>query len=135
MATSLPIHRRALTLAEILGHPMDLDLVLLRGFYLFSTFIASAFFFQCLRGKRRLRLGRHLGFYPSSASMGNALHQLQTIAQPQAEHAVVEILNEEADEDDAGDPEDSAAHFRRQTARIRRGENIDRLVTKYCPKR
>ena len=108
---------------------MDLDLVLLEGLYLFSMFIACAFFFQRYRWKRRKRLGkRHLGFYPSSASMGNALHQLQVVAQPQVQYVIEEKLDEEADEDDSGGPDDPTRHLHRQAKKIRRGEKIDRLT-------
>lgn len=111
---------------------MDLDLLLLSGFYGLVCFVGCAFLYQRWRWRRMKRLGRrHLGFYPSGASLGNALHQLQVIAQPQVEHVIAEKLNEEAAEDDAGGPDDPIRHLHRQAARIRRGEKLDRLTALF----
>lgn len=108
---------------------MDLDLLLLSGFYGLVCFIGCVFFYQRWRWRRRKRMGgSHLGFYPSGASLGNALQQLQAIAQPQVEYVLEEKLDEEADEDDAGGPDDPTRHLHRQAARIRRGERLDRLT-------
>ena len=104
---------------------MNLDLALLRGFYLFTALIALAFFLQRYRWRRRRRLGKsNWGFYPSSAGMGNALQQLSTLAQPQVEHVLEEKLAEKADEDDEGGPLDPVQHLGRQCGRIRRGEKL-----------
>lgn len=108
---------------------MDLDRLLLSGFYGLVCFVGGAFFYQRWLWRRRKRMGRRrLGFYPSGASLGNALHQLQVIAQPQVEHVVAEKLNEEAAEDDAGGPDDPIRHLHRQAARIRRGETVGQLT-------
>jgi hypothetical protein len=108
---------------------MDFGSGLLAGFWLFIVFVGCAFCFQRFRWRRRKRLGRrHLGFYPSSSSMGNALQQLQIFAQPRAEYVLQEKFDEDADEDDVGDTEDPTGHFRRQVARIRRGEKVDQLT-------
>jgi hypothetical protein len=42
---------------------------------------------------------RQMGFYPGTASMGNALHQLSVIAQPQLEYVLEEKLSEDSEED------------------------------------
>jgi hypothetical protein len=108
---------------------MDFGSGLLVGFWLFIVFVGCAFFFQRFRWRRRKRLGRrHLGFYPNSTSMGNALQQLQIFAQPWAEYVLQEKFDEDADEDDVGGPEDPTGHFRRQVARIRRGEEVNQLT-------
>jgi len=108
---------------------MDLDLVLLRGFYLFSIFVMGAFFFQRLRWRRRKRLGKRcLGFYPGAASMGNALHKLQVLAQPQVQYVLEEKLEEESDDDEEGAPKDPTEHLHRQAAKIRRGVKVERLT-------
>jgi hypothetical protein len=67
-------------------------------------------------------------FYPSTASLGNALHQLQVLAEPQVAYVIEEKLDEEADEDDEGGPDDPVRHLHRQAAKIRRGERLDRLT-------
>jgi len=108
---------------------VDLDLLLLKGLYAFSCFIGCVFFYQRWRWRRRKRLGRSsLGFYPGATSLGNALHQLHVLAEPQVAYVVEEKLDEEADEDDEGGPDDPVRHLHRQAARIRRGEMLDRLT-------
>jgi hypothetical protein len=108
---------------------MNFDSCLLIGFWLFILFVGCAFFFQRFRWRRRKRLGRaHLGFYPSSTSMGNALQELQIFAQPRVEYILQEKFDEDVDQDDAGGPEDPTRHFRRQVRKIRNGEKIDQLT-------
>ena len=108
---------------------MALDLMLLKGFYAFSCFVGCAFFSQRWQWRHRRRRGRsRLGFYPSASSLGNALHQLQAIAEPQMAYVIEEKLDEEADEDDEGGPDDPTRHLYRQAAKIRRGERPDRLT-------
>lgn len=109
---------------------MDLDLLLLKGFYAFSCFVGCVFFYQRWRWRRRRRMGRsRQGFYPSASSLGNALHQLQGIAEPRVAYVIEEKLDEKVDEDDEAGPEDPTRHLHRQAARIRRGERLDRLTT------
>ena len=107
---------------------MDLDLLLLKGFYAFSCFVGCAFFYQRWRWRRRRRSRSNLGFYPNASSLGNALHQLQAIAEPRVAYVIEEKLDEEADEDDEGGPDDPTRHLHRQAAKIRRGERLDRLT-------
>jgi hypothetical protein len=113
---------------------MDFDLLLLAQLYLFSVLIACAFVFQRLRWKRRKqRKKNNLGFYPSSTSLGNALHQLQSIVAPPMKHVVMQTLDEDdLDEQDTGDGNQNSAqrHLLKQAARIRRGENIELLTAR-----
>jgi hypothetical protein len=60
--------------------------------------------------------------------MGNALHSLQAIAEPQVRYVVAEELEEEAEDEDAGGPDDPTTHLLRQARRIRRGEVVERLT-------
>jgi hypothetical protein len=115
---------------------MDFDLLLLAQLYLFSILVASAFVFQRLRWRHRKQRGKkNLGFYPSSTSLGNALHQLQSIAEPPVKYVVVEIMDEDdPDEQDSGDQNNSQRHLLKQAARIRRGEHLERLTARM-PKR
>jgi hypothetical protein len=69
-----------------------------------------------------------LGFYPTGASIGNALHMLQAIAEPQVQHVIEERLEEPVDEEDETGPKDPTAHLMRQARRIRNGEDVDRLT-------
>jgi hypothetical protein len=110
---------------------MNLELLLLEGLYLFALFVAIAFILQRARWRRRRRLGRtDPGFYPTSTSLGNALHQLQSIAEPPAKYVITERLDEkdEADDDEHGGTPNPKTHLLRQAARIRRGEPLDRLT-------
>jgi hypothetical protein len=65
-----------------------------------------------------------LGFYPSGASIGNALQVLQAIAEPQVQHVIEERLEEPAEDDDQAGPNDPTAHLMRQARLIRKGEDV-----------
>jgi len=108
---------------------VDLDLLLLKGLYAFLGVIGFVFFYQRWRWRRRKRLRMSdPGFYPRTTSLGNALHQLQVLAEPRVAYVVEEKLDEEAEEDDESGPNDPVRHLHRQAARIRRGERLDRLT-------
>lgn len=111
---------------------MNFDSAVSLCLWAFLAFIGVTFLFQRLRWTRRGRRGKsNLGFYPSTASLGNALHQLQAIAQPQVEYVIAEKLDEEADEDDSGNPDHQIApvlHLHRQAAKIRKGEKVDQIT-------
>jgi hypothetical protein len=74
-----------------------------------------------------------LGFYPTGASMGNALQVLQAIAEPQIQHVIEEKLDEAADEEDETGPKDPTAHLMRQARRIRNGEKVEQLTALLPP--
>jgi hypothetical protein len=116
------------------GVEVNLDVMAIAGLYIFSAFFATMFFFQRHRWRRRKRQGKsNWGFYPSSASLGNALQELSVLAQPQVEYVLEERLNEDAEEDREGGPENPVAHLHRQAAKIRRGEKLDRLTATRRP--
>ncbi len=111
---------------------LNLDLILLRGFVGFMALFTVFFLFQRYRWRRRKRKCKsNWGFYPSSSSLGNALQQLSVFAQPQVEYVLEEKLNEDAEDDSEGGPEDPIAHLHRQAVKIRRGEKIDRLTATH----
>jgi hypothetical protein len=112
---------------------MDLAMALVRGLYALNALvILSCGCLFCLKRflwRRRKRLGKHnLGFYPTYTSAGNALQALQAITQPRAQHVLEEKFEDEADDDDEGEPVDPERHLHRQLRRIRRGEKIERLT-------
>jgi hypothetical protein len=111
---------------------VDVELLVSQGFALFlmcfSMFVAGAFFFQRFRWRCRKRRGRPPGFYPTSTSMGNALQQLQATMEPQMKYVLEEKLDEEADEDDSGGPDDPTRHLLRQARKLQRGEKLERLT-------
>jgi hypothetical protein len=84
-----------------------------------------------LRARWRLnqRLGRkNSGFCPSSSALGIALLFLQVFYRPSVANVVEVKQDENAEEDDEGDPENLKKQLSRQLKRIRRGEPVDRLV-------
>lgn len=104
--------------------------------YLGLVFIVLVCSLYVQRGLWRLRkrAGKsNLGFYPSGAALGNALQTLQAIAQPRAQHVIVERLEEPTDEDDETGPKDSTAHLIWQARRIRHGEHVERLTALLPP--
>ena len=109
---------------------LNLDLILPCGLFALMAFFTIAFFFQRYKWRRRKRKGKssNWGFYPSSSSLGNALQQLSVFAHPHVAYVIEEKLNEDAEDDSEGGPEDPVAHLHRQVARMRRGGNIDRLT-------
>jgi hypothetical protein len=79
--------------------------------------------------RRGRRLGkRNLGFYPTSFALGIMLQFMQVYWRPSVAYVLEEKQDEDADEDDNGDPENLKKQFDRQLKRIRRGEPVDRLV-------
>jgi hypothetical protein len=75
------------------------------------------------------RLGwKSLGYYPSSFALGMALQFTQVFHRPSMAYVLEARQNEDADEDDEGDPENLRKQLHRQLRRIRRGEHVERLV-------
>jgi hypothetical protein len=72
------------------------------GLLLLSAVCFCAFFGQRALARRRKRQG-HLnpGFFPSGTYLGNALHQLQSIVDPEVVYSIQQDLHE-ADEDEDG---------------------------------
>jgi hypothetical protein len=107
---------------------MDFEQIYASFLLVFFTLVVLIFFLRRLSCRIRKLLGRaHVGFYPTGASLGNALQALQIFAQPSIQHVVEEKLDEETDEDDEGGPDNPTAHLNRQLRKIRRGEPVDDL--------
>jgi len=112
---------------------MDFALNFLRGYFAFiSLFIFSCWALFCVRrflwSWRKRQGKRNLGFFPTYTSAGNALQALQAIAQPRVEHVLAEKFDDEADDDDEGEPDSPEKQLHRQLRRIRRGEKVERLT-------
>jgi hypothetical protein len=54
------------------------------------------------------------------------LQNIEKLIHHNVQHAIVQIYDQ--DEDESGDPDDPKAQMNRQLKRIRRGEEIDRLI-------
>src|SRR5277367_5676849 len=101
---------------------MDFATAFIQGFLGFNALVVLAscvaFCAQRFLWRRRKRLGkRNLGFFPSYTSAGNALQALQAITQQRAEYVLEEKFDDEADEDDQGEPSDPTKHLHRQLRR------------------
>jgi pimeloyl-ACP methyl ester carboxylesterase len=80
------------------------------------------------------RVGRKPKFgFQGATALGNAFQQLQMFVQPRVENVVVQMVDEDADDEDAGDeahPEAARRHLLRQAERIRRGTLEGPLTTR-----
>jgi hypothetical protein len=108
---------------------LDFATSVLRGFYAFNALVIMACCFVfCARRflwRHRESLGkRRRGFFPTYTAAGNALQTLQVIAQPRAKYVIEEKFDDEADDDDDGDPCDPTKHLNRQLKKIRRGQVV-----------
>ncbi|MBW4037483.1 MAG: hypothetical protein HIU91_01170 [Acidobacteria bacterium] len=104
-------------------------------FWLFSAVIAAIFFYKRWRWRHNKRKGkRHLGFYPNTAALGNALQVLQSLTAPSIEYTLEQKLDEPAEDEDSGGPDDPTAHLHRQANRIRRGNPPDRMTARLPPR-
>jgi hypothetical protein len=109
---------------------MDLATALAWGPILFAFAVIVSFFVQRIRWRHNVRRGKkNPGYYPTFAVLANAFQRLQRLAEPQLEYVLEEKSNDEADEDDQGEPADPIKHLDRQLRRIRNGEKLDRLTT------
>jgi hypothetical protein len=108
---------------------MDFALGFVRGLYLFVFSCCIVFFLRRFLWRRRKRRGkRNLRFYPTYASAGNALQALQAMAQTGAEYVLEEELEDQAEDDDNGEPDSPEKLLNRQLRQIRRGEKVERLT-------
>jgi hypothetical protein len=97
--------------------------------YAFILFTLVHFSVQRARWKRRRRQGiTNPGFCPSFSTMSFPLETFAALYRPSVEYVIESRRDEDADEDDNGDPETPTAQLHRQLRRIRRGEHVDTLV-------
>ena len=107
---------------------MDFDLIINGAFLALFLLFTAVFLLQRLRWRRKKAVNpNHRGFYPSAAALALTLLSLQTLAQPDLNHALEQRQTEAANEEENGDPDDPAAQLNRQLKRIRNGEPIDTL--------
>jgi hypothetical protein len=107
-----------------------------RGLVVFVLLAVCAFSIQRALWKMKGRSeGNRFGFFPTYTSVGNALQQLQMLAEPQTGYIIEEKLADEADEDDDGELEDEADLIR-QFRQIRNGDRRAQLVvSRGCPEK
>ncbi|MDE1176809.1 MAG: hypothetical protein PW789_09395 [Edaphobacter sp.] len=108
---------------------MSLDQILVMGLYGLVFVFAIVFITQRIRWRISGR-----GFRPRGAMLGNALHQLQTIAEPRMQYVIEEKLDEDSEDEESGGPDDPIRHLHRQARKIKRGETVDRLTALRIPR-
>ena len=114
---------------------MDANLLYLSSYLAFALpFLAIAAIlvhYSLRRAVWKLKRRRGIenpGFCPSSPALGMVLLFAQMFYRPSTSHVIEARLEEDADEDDQGDPETPEEHLHRQLRQIRRGEPVDVLV-------
>ena len=113
---------------------MNIDLILNGAFLAFFLLFTALFSLQRLRYRRRKAADKNYrGFYPSAAALSLAILSLQTLAQPDLNHAIEQRQTEAEDEEDNGDPDDPAAQLTRQLKRIRNGERGEKIGALRIP--
>ncbi|MGB0063642.1 MAG: hypothetical protein WBP85_04285 [Terracidiphilus sp.] len=105
--------------------------LLLAGLLLLIFFVLAlahfAFFCNGRQGQRSLNHRRRIPVFLVSAGF-LFLQLMSEVYCPSARFLLAEKCDEDADEDDSGDPESPKKHFMRQLKRIRRGEKVGDLV-------
>jgi hypothetical protein len=105
---------------------------IIAGFLPFLAIVVTLAHFCLFRALRRRRArpgGRRSKLYPYCLALGMAFLQfVQFFYQQNVAYLLEAKRDEDADEDDNGDPETLAKQLNRQLRRIRRGEPVDRLV-------
>jgi hypothetical protein len=90
------------------------------------------FYLRRIGWRRKKRQGiKRPGFCPSYVALGNALQTLEVLTRPNVDYVLEQKFDQDADEDDEGEPDNPAAQLNRQLRRIRRGEHVDRLVLRW----
>ena len=103
--------------------------------YVATVILLGAFYFKRARWKRRTRTNpEYDGFCPSTSSLGNAFHSLQTLTRPTIAYVLEEKYDEDMDDDGDGGPDDPTRHLNRQLTLIRRGERVDTLTIHLRPR-
>jgi hypothetical protein len=111
---------------------MNLDLILIGAFLASSALFTAVFLLQRLQYRRKKAANpNYRGFYPSAAALAIGLLSLQTIAQPDLNHALEQRQTEADAEEENGDPDDPATQLNRQLKRIRNGQPIDTLKVPF----
>lgn len=79
----------------------------LRGLVILVLLCICAFYVQRVLWRLSRRRGiNRFRFFPTYASAGNALQNLQMLAEPQIENVIQEKSKDEVDDGDDGEPED-----------------------------
>jgi hypothetical protein len=109
-----------------------LDILGTLAFYVPFLAIGAILAFNRLRVLKRNRADRSSSskraVRGSLVAEGVMFQHLQVFFRPSMAYVLEAEQDESADEDESGEPESPLAAFHRQLRRIRRGEQVDRLV-------
>ena len=98
------------------------------GPYVFAGVLLCFFWIRRAAWRRNKRLRKkRWGFYPTTFALGIAFQMIQLFTAPGPKHVIAEKLEDQADDDSDGDPENLATQLDRQLRKIRRGEEVDVL--------
>ena len=92
------------------------------------VFLLMFYFKRASSSSKKPTRRKRLGYSSLTFSIGLALQNLECLANHNAQHVIMARLEEDADDDGQGDPDDPAAQLNRQLRRIRGGEALDRLI-------
>lgn len=111
--------------------------LMLAGLLVCLPLVVALIFFTVWRigiwqGKRRGSLRTKIFSTCLAAGIG-FLQFVQTFYQPSLRNVIVAIEDDDADEDDQGDPDSAHKHLNRQLKKIRRGERVDHLEVRLRP--
>jgi hypothetical protein len=107
----------------------DGSMFLMSSPILFALLVFVHFLVRRAAWKHGKRQGRtNLGYYPSTSALGTAFQYMQIFHRPSMAYVIEAKQEQDADEDENGDPESIQKQLNRQLWRIRRGDPIDRLV-------
>ena len=100
-------------------------------FLSFCLVVGLALFAVAFQWKRRRWKHGRVGFFPTVAALGSALHALQEFTQPQVRYVIREEMDESAEDDEDGGPEDPVAHLLMQARKIRRGRLTGPITARW----
>ena len=111
--------------------------LMLAGFLMFVPMVVALIVFSLSRiglGQRKHRTALQSRIYSMCLTAGIGFLQfVQTFYQPNLSNVIAAIEEDDADEDDQGDPDSPHKHLNRQLKKIRRGEHLERLEVRLCP--
>src|ERR1700712_3606881 len=114
----------------IRGRPMSFESIAAYSLTVLSIIFGFIYMFhRALNRDRQSNSKKRFGFYRGAGIIGNALQTLQVFTRPSVQHAIVEMLDEEAHDYESGGPDHPAAHLHKQARLIRRAKPPERLTT------
>jgi len=112
---------------------LHLSASVLRAICLFAILLVLRFLGSRAKGKASPD-SRRRRFRFTGVAVGNALQILHAYVDPRVRYVIAQRLEEQTEDDGEDDCADPGKHFERQLRRIRRGEQVDRLIIRMREK-